>query len=124
MELSLRHSFYLLHQTCNNFVMFNLSDISPELHTSHAPGNFMPFESHTQFEVTDFIYRKTQLLSRKVNEFMELFANILPPDIKQSFTDNNHVHKIIDKIKDSNVPWQSFSASYNGMIPKNGTLLP
>ncbi|KAI0644717.1 hypothetical protein C8Q79DRAFT_913020 [Trametes meyenii] len=77
-----------------------------------------PFDSRTQFEIADFLYRRAQMSGSKIDELMELWACTLPEGQDPPFASHEHLYATLDAIKQGDVPWQTFSVSYNGPIPE------
>ncbi|KAI0669170.1 hypothetical protein C8Q78DRAFT_978303 [Trametes maxima] len=77
-----------------------------------------PFDSRTQFEIADFLYRRAQMSGSKIDELMELWACTLPEGQDPPFASHEHLYATLDAIKQGDVPWQTFSVSYNGPVPE------
>lgn len=57
----------------------------------------------------------------KIDELMQLWACTLPEDLDPPFANHHHLYDTIDASSQGEVPWQSFSVTYNGDIP-NGAM--
>nr|VWO96384.1 Uncharacterized protein [Ganoderma boninense] len=88
-----------------------------------ATTDFSPFESRVQFEVADFLYRRAQLSSRKINELMQLWAATLDDDREPPFAGSTHLHDVIDEIVNGDVPWQQFAVTWKGSVAPTVPLL-
>jgi len=56
----------------------------------------------------------------KIDELMELMdATLAHHDDRAPFANHRELYKKIDEIGLGHVPWQSFTASYNGELPAN-----
>jgi hypothetical protein len=53
-----------------------------------------------------------------INELLEIWASTLPSDQDPPFINKQDLYSTIDGIKVGNVPWQSFSVSFNGKFWK------
>ncbi|CDO78171.1 hypothetical protein BN946_scf184918.g2 [Trametes cinnabarina] len=53
----------------------------------------------------------------KIDELMQLWACTLPPDHDPPFANHEHLYAMIDAISLGEVPWQTFSITYNGPVP-------
>ncbi|KAI0072467.1 hypothetical protein K474DRAFT_1686626 [Panus rudis PR-1116 ss-1] len=82
-----------------------------------AVDDFSPFDSRSQFELADFLYRQSQMGNRKIDELMQLWNDTLPEDIPPPLAGHEHLHDLIDAIPLGDVPWQSFSIKYEGPLP-------
>ena len=56
-----------------------------------------------------------------INELMELWAENIGPDRNPPFADKQDLYDTIDSIDLGDVPWQSFSVSFNGEIREGDT---
>ncbi|KAH9857837.1 hypothetical protein C2E23DRAFT_865564 [Lenzites betulinus] len=79
--------------------------------------SYTPFDSRIEFEIADFLYRRVQMSGSKIDELMQLWACTLPEDEDPPFVSHQHLYATIDAISSGDVPWQTFSVSYNGAIP-------
>lgn len=53
----------------------------------------------------------------KIDELMQLWSCTLPEDKDPPFVSHQHLYASVDAISSGEVPWQTFSVSYNGAIP-------
>lgn len=52
---------------------------------------------------------------RNIDKLLSLLA-ALYPDSDPPFADHNKLYSIIDATKSGDIPWQSFSVTYNGQM--------
>ncbi|CDO77042.1 hypothetical protein BN946_scf184403.g17 [Trametes cinnabarina] len=124
-ELAVRviHHPYLNGRPCDkdgNFLPRGLPPSPAPLETlgsESKPEGYLPFDSRIQFEIADFLYRRVQMSGSKIDELMQLWACTLPEDQDPPFTSHQHLYATIDAVSCGEVPWQTFSVSYNGAIP-------
>lgn len=80
----------------------------------------MPFDSRASFKLADLLYRKVQMSEGQISELMEIIAEWaragLNPDIDPPFADAKDLYATIDASTLGDIPWQSFTVSYDGDI--------
>lgn len=121
------HTYHLSHSVnsdgcrigrpCDANGNFVPTGTAPPPRSQRPFGDFSPFDSREQFEMADFLYRRTQMSAGKIDELMELITAILPPESDPPFVDHNDCYAMIDAIDIGGVPWQSFTGAYNGTVP-------
>lgn len=90
----------------------------PPCHEGKSPGDWTPYRNRTEYELADFLFRKTQMSATNIDELMDLWASTsldhgdCPP-----FADHNDLYNTIDSTPLGDAPWQSFSTTYNGEKP-------
>ncbi|THH19453.1 hypothetical protein EUX98_g8777 [Antrodiella citrinella] len=77
-----------------------------------------PYDSRLQFEMADFLFKRTQMSGSNVNWLMDAFsafgyASGLPPP----FSTVDKLHQHIDSTPLGDAPWHSFTAQYTGLKP-------
>jgi Plavaka transposase len=95
----------------------------PGAEDSFTEGAFEPFFSATEFEIADFVYAKAELSATKIDEFAQLLAQRYPDQIPP-FANHQELYALIDSIQDGDVPWDSFSVTFNGDLPTPAIPLP
>ncbi|KAI1781722.1 hypothetical protein LXA43DRAFT_907952 [Ganoderma leucocontextum] len=108
---------------CNkdgDFLPENAPPPPPDVRTST---DYTPFESRIQFEVADFLYRRVQMSSKKINELMQLWAVTLDEDRDPPFAGSAHLYDTIDEISNGDVSWQEFSVTWKGSVAPTTPLL-
>ncbi|KAF7372689.1 C2H2-type domain-containing protein [Mycena venus] len=66
-----------------------------------AADDYFPFEIRAEFEFAEFLYVREEMSAKGVDHHKDLYATI-------------------DAIQQGEIPWQSFSVKYTGLIPENG----
>ncbi|KAE9390839.1 hypothetical protein BT96DRAFT_967702 [Gymnopus androsaceus JB14] len=92
---------------CNsegNFLPPNTHPSPPE---PALPDDWTPFEHRMEFELADFLFREEQISAEE------------PP-----FANPKELYETIDRTAVGDVPWQSFSVSFNGKLPTEGDIPP
>jgi len=59
----------------------------------------------------------------KIDRLLHLLAAAYP-DKPPPFADHTELYSIIDSITDGDIPWESFSVSFNGALPEAGPIPP
>ncbi|KAJ7249322.1 hypothetical protein C8J57DRAFT_1356642 [Mycena rebaudengoi] len=84
-----------------------------------APDDYSPFDSRAEFEFAEFLYSHEEMAARRIDRLAQLLAGLYegsdPP-----FADHKDLYSTIDAIQQGDVPWQSFSVTYTGPLPKSG----
>ncbi|KAG2100144.1 uncharacterized protein F5147DRAFT_747170 [Suillus discolor] len=84
-----------------------------------------PYNDRVEFEVADFLYRRNQMSAGDIDFVFNLWAASLaahgdtPP-----FTNHTDMYDTIDSTPLGDVPWQSFSSQYNGILPDDPDDIP
>ena len=64
------------------------------------------------------MYTKAALSNDNINKLLDLWnATLVPYDDSAPILDREDLHSTIDSIKLGSVPWQSYTAKYNGLRP-------
>jgi len=82
---------------------------------SSEPG-WHPFASQAQFKTTDFLFRKAEIFQADIDTLMWLWASTTPNGFAP-FQNHQEMLETIDAIDVGDIPWQSFSAKYSGIVP-------
>ncbi|OCH90190.1 hypothetical protein OBBRIDRAFT_878691 [Obba rivulosa] len=93
----------------------------PSPPTSAPSKMFIPFNNRADFELANFLFKKTQISGSSIDELMEIWNATLPHGSDPPFTNHDHLYSTIDSIPFSDVPWQAFSVSYTGPRPNTGS---
>jgi Plavaka transposase len=74
-----------------------------------------------EFQLAEFIFNKMEMSASRTDELMELIAALLEKhEDDPPFRDNNDLLSKIDEIKLGEIPWESFTARYDGELPSEG----
>ena len=83
--------------------------------------DWSPFVSRAGFELADILYNKVPLSNDNINKLLSLWhATLVPHDASPPILDHHDLHSTINAIKLGHIPWQSYTAQYNGLCPENG----
>ena len=82
------------------------------------PHHWTPFESRSQFEFADFLYRKAQLSAGKIDALTDILA-VMYGEQEPPFQSHREMYRTIDSISLGDAPWQSFAVKYAGPLPEN-----
>ena len=91
----------------------------PPHETDRGSDNWTPYRDRVQFEVTDFFYCCNQMSAGHINLITGLWAaSLAPHNNSPPFENAKDLCGTIDATPLSNIPWQSFTLSYNEPPPK------
>lgn len=83
--------------------------------------DWMPFTSRAGFELAEVLYAKASLSNDTIDKLLSLWsATLVPHNDQAPILDHHDLHSTIDAIELGNVPWQTYTANYNGLRPENG----
>ncbi|KAI0349284.1 hypothetical protein OH77DRAFT_1584128, partial [Trametes cingulata] len=91
----------------------------PPSRSKQSPNDWSPFQDRVEFETAEFLYQRVQMSQPKIDTLMDLWAASLiqyggtPP-----FASHRDMANVIDSIPHGDVPWQSFTITYNGPLPQ------
>ncbi|GLB41297.1 hypothetical protein LshimejAT787_0905120 [Lyophyllum shimeji] len=96
---------------------FDLADDAlPPPPEPHDPTDFSPFPDRAKFEYAEFLFTKDEMSASNLDKLLTL-TTALNPDRPPPFSGHQHMYGLIDAIKQGDVPWQSFSVTYQGQLP-------
>ncbi|KAF9043309.1 hypothetical protein BJ165DRAFT_1405642 [Panaeolus papilionaceus] len=78
-----------------------------------SSNNFSPFQDRAQFRLVNLLYRKSQVSGTTIDELVVIWAETLDEDTDPPFLNKQHMYDTMDAMKLSDVPWQSFTITYN-----------
>ncbi|KAJ6617648.1 hypothetical protein B0H10DRAFT_1948157 [Mycena sp. CBHHK59/15] len=84
-----------------------------------AADDFSPFNSCAEFEFADFLYCEEEMVDRRVDCLSQLLATLYQ-GINPPFADHKDLYSTINTIQQGDMPWQSFSVTYTGLLPESG----
>lgn len=80
--------------------------------------DWSPYGNRIEFELADFLFKRTQISAGSINALMDLWAaTLLPHDDVPPFSDHKDLHETIDSTKLGDAPWESFTVKYTGPRP-------
>lgn len=85
------------------------------------PNGFYPFDNRASFEPADLLFRREQMSAGNINDLLQIWASSLPDDQDPPFPGKQGMYETIDTIKEADVPWESFSVSFNGNVAEGDT---
>ncbi|KAI5994308.1 hypothetical protein EDC04DRAFT_2872595 [Pisolithus marmoratus] len=81
--------------------------------------DWYPFTSHIEFDTAEFLFTDNQMSQLHVGRLMQLWtASVLHHNNCAPFADHAKLHRVIDAIPHSDIPWQLFQVQYAGKIPQ------
>ena len=81
--------------------------------------HWFPYESHIQFELADFLYGHNQMSQGNTDILLNLInAMITSHGDCVPFKNHSDMHSTIDVATLGEAPWDHFTLSYNGPLPK------
>jgi len=101
---------------CDTNGNFLPPDTPPMAHSLTEWGDWTPFDDQFSFELADLVYWRMQVASTHIDDLLQIWA---ARDTDGPFASVNHLYDTIDEIEVGDVPWQSFTVSYNGEIGEN-----
>jgi hypothetical protein len=85
-----------------------------------SPDDWTPFISRAGFEAAEILYKKAPLSNEILDELLNIWsATLAPHNDLPPILDHSELHSTIDAIQLGQVPWQSYTARYNGLRPEN-----
>jgi hypothetical protein len=95
------------------------ADTPPQArHTDADPNDWTPYRDRIEFETAQFLYCKEQMSAGNINTLLDLWAaTLLKHDESPPFANAADMYETIDSTPLGDVPWQSFSVTYNGDAP-------
>ena len=88
---------------------------------SKPNNDWTPFTSRAGFELAEILYNTASLSNSIINNLLSIWsATLVPYNDSAPILDHHHLHSTINEIKLGHIPWQSYTAHYNGLQPENG----
>lgn len=96
------------------------SDIPlPSRETSREPDDWTPYESRTQFETANFLFKRNQMSAGDIDFLFNLWgATLAPHGDDPPFANHIDLYATIDATTIGDVAWDTFSLKYNGVRPE------
>ena len=79
-----------------------------------APDDWSPYDDRSSFELADLLYRRNQMPSSHISDLMQIWATTLSNNEDPPFANKDDLYDTIDSTHLGDIPWQSFTLSYNG----------
>jgi len=84
----------------------------PPSRPTHENCDWYLYDNRAEFEFADFLYREDQMSAGKINKLSHILAALYPDDLP-TFADNKDLYNTIDAMEVGDVPWDSFTVTYN-----------
>ncbi|KAF8227159.1 hypothetical protein L208DRAFT_1298111, partial [Tricholoma matsutake] len=81
-----------------------------------APDDWSPYDNCPCFELADLLYCCNQMPGSHISDLMQIWATMLSNDHDPLFFSKDDLYNTIDSTQVGNIPWQSFTVSYNGEL--------
>ncbi|KAH9163560.1 hypothetical protein EDB89DRAFT_2116421 [Lactarius sanguifluus] len=99
------------------------NDLSPTTpptprESDRGPDDWTPYQNRAEFELADFLYRRTQISAGNINTLLDIWASTLAPyGAEPPFRNHDELYDTIDLTPLGGIPWESFSVKYNEDVP-------
>lgn len=90
----------------------------PQPRDRPPPTDYSPFINRSHFECADFLYRDEQMSGGGIDRFMQILAAFYQQSGAAPYEDADDLYDTLDQIPLGDVPWWSFSVSYQGPLPE------
>lgn len=92
---------------------------APPPHYPNADSDdWAPYEKRLDFETAEFLFKRNQMSGGDIDFLFSLWAaSLAAHDDNPPFASHNDLYDTIDATLLGDVPWESFSARYNGAKP-------
>ena len=91
----------------------------PDSGPQRSSDDWFPYESRTQFELADFLYRRNQMSKGDTDFLFTLMNTMLASHGDQApFCNHSDMHDTIDATTLGEVPWDHFTLNYTGPLPE------
>lgn len=109
----------LLGRPCDEHGNYLPADTLPQARHEHAdPNDWTPYRNRIEFETARFLYCREQMSAGNINILLDLWAaSLLGHGELPPFADAADMYTTIDSTPLGDIPWQSFSVTYDGSAP-------
>lgn len=91
----------------------------PDSGPQRSSDDWFPYESRTQFELADFLYRHNQMSEGNTDFLFTLMNAMLASHGDQApFRNHSDMHDTIDATTLGEAPWDHFTLNYTGPLPE------
>ncbi|EGO23499.1 hypothetical protein SERLADRAFT_449880 [Serpula lacrymans var. lacrymans S7.9] len=94
----------------------------PVLPETPSTNDWSPYRDRVEFETAELLYKKVQMSGGDINALVDLWrASFIKNGLADEdvpFANKDDLYRVIDSTSGSDVPWESFSLSYNGELPE------
>jgi hypothetical protein len=120
LSLSFLILIYFIGQPCDEHGNYLPADAPPQ-QTRHAhanPNDWTPYRDRVEFETAQFLYCQAQMSAGNINTLLDLWAaTLVKHDEPPPFANAADLYETIDSTPLGDIPWQSFSVTYDGDAP-------
>ena len=96
----------------------------PPRDSDRGPHDWTPYNSRNEFELANFLFHQNQMSAGDIDSLLKIWAATLAPhNDHPPFRNHTELYNTIDTTPIGDVPWESFTVTYNGDIP-DGKRLP
>ncbi|EIW73886.1 hypothetical protein CONPUDRAFT_68201 [Coniophora puteana RWD-64-598 SS2] len=114
---------HLTARKCSPSGDFLPQDAPPSSPSTREHDDWFPFEDQLQFETADLLYRRAQASATIIDGLCNLWAlSHLGQNTTSPYPNHKILYDTIDRIKQGDVPWQTFNVTYQG--PRPNTNVP
>lgn len=90
--------------------------------TDNPASDWFPFENQVQFETADFLYRRAEMSGGDIDALLQIWdASLAAHGERAPFLNHRALYRQIDAIPYGDVPWKTFTVSYMGENPFEGS---
>lgn len=94
---------------------------SPPPVRENDPTDWGTFDSKTQFETGDFLFRKAQMSGSDIDTLMNLWSD---SGVTSPFQNHKDLYDRIDSSTVGDAPWTDITITYNGDLPEGNAEAP
>ncbi|KAF9780630.1 hypothetical protein BJ322DRAFT_1164944, partial [Thelephora terrestris] len=106
---------------CDHRGSFLPSGMPPAPQPPKSEDNWTPFTSQAGFELAEILYLKAHLSQTIINDLLDIWsATLVPHNDVPPITSHRDLHSQIDAIGLGNIPWRSYTAQYQWLLPEDG----
>jgi len=88
----------------------------PPPRPEHDATDYSPFSSRAEFELAEFLFVEEEMSAGKIDRLMHILT-ALYPEHPPPVSGHQELYSVIDSIAHGDIPWTSFSISYDGPVP-------
>ena len=91
----------------------------PSRDSDRGPNDWSPYQSRVEFELADFLYRRSQMSASNIDTLLNLWgASAATHGQPPPFQNHEELYKTIDSTPLGDVEWECFSMRHNGEKPE------
>ncbi|THU79867.1 hypothetical protein K435DRAFT_696868 [Dendrothele bispora CBS 962.96] len=103
-----------LGRPCDRHGKYLPPGASPTPFEDPPNNDWYPYEKRTSFELADLLFRREQMPATNINDLLQIWAADTEKD--PPFANKNDLYETIDATLVGDIPWQSFSLTYDGEL--------